>query len=448
MVIRRVHLSRRAMLRGIGTAIALPALDSMVPACAAPQAYRSPVRLAFTYVPNGIFMKHWTPAQSGENFELPQTIAPLASFRRDILILTGLDSSQANDMGDGGGDHARASSTFLSGVHPKKTEGADFRAAITADQIAAREVGSATRFPSLQLGLDNSRLVGECDVGYSCAYMNISWRGPQSPLPAESNPRLVFERLFGADDPNMDIAARARLQHSRISILDLVRGDAERLNRTLGPGDRRKVDEYLDSIREVEKRIEHAGKDQVPTDPGMEKPAGVPASFADYTRLMFDLEFIALKADLTRVVTFMMGRETSTRTYNEIGVPDPHHQLSHHRNNPEWIDKLAKIDRYHVELFVHFLERLRSTPDGDGTLLDHSMILYGSGISDGNRHSHENLPVLVAGHGGGSLKTGRHLAYPSGTPVTNLYLTLLDRMGVRPEKIGDSTGRLENIAGV
>ena len=448
MVIRRRSISRRTLLRGLGAAVALPALDAMTPALAGKEAYKGHVRLAFTYVPNGIYMPTWTPAATGAKFELPQTLAPLTSLRDHILILSGLDSSQGNDMGDGGGDHARASATFLSGVHPKKTDGADVRAAITADQIAAQEIGSATRFPSLQLGLENNRTVGECDVGYSCAYMNLSWRGPQSPLPAESNPRVVFERLFGSQDPNLDATTRARRQHSRISILDLVREDAQSLTKTLGAGDRHKMDEYLYSIREVEKRIGDAGSEEHHVDPGMEKPSGVPASFAEYAKLMFDLEYIAFRTDLTRVATMMMGRETSTRTFNEIGVPDPHHQLTHHRNNPEWTAKVAKIDRFHVELFAHFLERLRTTPDGDGSLLDHSMIVYGSGLSDGNRHSHENLPILVAGGGGSILKTGRHLSYPAGTPVTNLFLTLLDRLGVRPEKIGDSTGKLDHLSGV
>lgn len=446
MIVTRKHLPRRTFLRGMGVAIALPALDAMRPALAA-DSTRGPVRLAFTYIPNGATMKHWTPEAFGADYTLPRILKPLEGLRDNINILTGLAHNNANALGDGGGDHARAGACFLTGVHPKKTDGAEISVGISADQIAAQALAGRTRFASLELGCEDTRTVGNCDTGYSCAYTNsISWRTASTPQPPETNPRMVFERLFGAEDLSLDPEARARRRSSRRSILDLAQGQTERIVGTLGAADRRKIDEYLTAVREIEKRIESSENQQRQADPGIDKPAGVPLDFAEYLKIMFDLQVAAFQTDVTRVATLMVGREGSVRTYSEIGVPDPHHPTSHHRNLPEQIEKITKINCLHAELFSYFLGKLKSVKEGDGTLLDNSMIIYGSAIADGNRHTHEDLPILVAGKGGGLLRPGRHIEYKSGTPVTNLYLSLLDHMGVRPEKIGDSTGKLPYLA--
>ena len=445
MIISRKHLPRRTFLQGLGAALALPVLDAMSPAIAlAGEAAAAPLRLAFSYVPNGIIMKDWTPAAAGEDYAFTRILKPLEPFRKDMFVLTGLDQQNANALGDGGGDHARAGAVFLTGVHPRKTSGADVQAGISVDQFAARKVGSQTQLASLELGCEESRTVGSCDSGYSCAYTNsISWRSPTSPMPPETNPRLVFERLFGTD-AGLDPETRLRMIAYRKSILDLVQDQTKALLGTLGNSDRHKMDEYLYSIREIEKRIQSAEKDTRHIQRAIEEPAGIPETFAAYVRLMYDLQVIAFQTDMTRVSTMVMGREGSVRTYGEIGIPDPHHPLTHHRNNPEWIEKVTKIDTFHAELFGYFLNKMKTTPDGDGTLLDHSMVVYGSCISDGNRHVHENLPILLAGRGGG-LKPGRHIVYPNGTPMANLHLTLLERFGVESDKIGDSTGKLQQL---
>ncbi len=448
MMITKKHLPRRTFLKGVGTAIALPMLDAMVPALAATAQAKAaaPVRLAFVYVPNGIVMKDWTPTTTGREFELTRILKPLSPYREDLLVLSGLDDHNGNALGDGAGDHARAGAAILTGVHCKKTAGADIHNGVSADQIAASAIGAKTRFPSIELGCEDSRTVGNCDSGYSCAYTNsISWRSATTPMPPEVNPRMAFERLFGTADYSLDPATRARRARYRKSILDMVRDDTEKLNRGLGQTDRRKMDEYLYAVREIEKRIESAEKSDHEVKPAMDKPAGIPMTFAEYARLMFDLQVVAFQADLTRVATLMMGREGSMRVYPEIDVPDPHHPLTHHRNNPEWIEKVARINSLHAEVFAYFLEKLKATKEGAGTLLDHSMVVYLSGLSDGNRHSHEDLPVLVAGRGDGGLRPGRHVVYPKGTPMTNLYMTLLDRLGVQPERIGDSTGKLAHL---
>ncbi len=448
MIITRKHLPRRTFLKGMGTAIALPMLDGMVPAMATTNV-EAPVRLALVYVPNGIVMKDWTPKTAGKDFEFTRILKPLESFREDILVLSGLDDRNGNALGDGPGDHARAGAAILTGVHCKKTAGADIHNGISADQVAAKAIGDKTKFASIELGCEDSRTVGNCDSGYSCAYTNsISWRTATTPMPPEVNPRMAFERLFGTADYSLDAETRARRAGYRKSILDLVREDTEQLSKSLGQADRRKIDEYLYAVREIEKRIESAEKDDHEVKPAIEKPAGIPFTFPEYAKLMFDLQVVAFQADLTRVSTLMLGREGSMRVYPEINVPDPHHPLTHHRNNAEWIEKVARINCLHTETFAYFLEKLKSTKDGDSTLLDHSMVVYLSGLSDGNRHAHEDLPVLVAGRGDGSLKPGRHIVYRRGTPMTNLYVTLLDRMGVQPEKIGDSTGRLEHLTSI
>jgi hypothetical protein len=442
--IMRKHLSRRTVLRGLGATVALPMLDAMTPALARPS---RPVRLAFTYIPNGVTLADWTPKGMGREFELSRILKSLEPFRDDVLILSGLAAENAKALGDGPGDHARAGACFLTGVHPRKTAGADIQNGISADQIAAQAVGAETRLPSLELGCEESRTVGNCDSGYSCAYTNsISWRSPTTPMPPETNPRSAFERLFGIEDVPLSPEDRARRAQRRKSILDLVGDRTRQLVTGLGPSDRRKMDEYLYAIREIERQLERAERDGVQVPPGVEKPSGIPATFADYVKLMFDLQVVAFQTDLTRVATMMIGREGSLQAYPEIDVPDSHHPLTHHRGNPEFVEKVTRINAYHAELFAHFVAKLKATPDGDGTLLDHSMVVYGSAISDGDRHTHEDLPVLLVGRGAGRLKPGRHLVYPRDTPLTNLYLALLDGMGVRPEAIGDSTGKLAHLS--
>ncbi|MCZ2074814.1 MAG: DUF1552 domain-containing protein [Bryobacterales bacterium] len=446
------HLHRRTFLRGLGTAVALPFLDSMMPASGASRARAqpAPLRMAFVYVPNGVHMADWTPAGEGADFELPFILEPVAPFRRDFLLISGLTHNGGRALGDGPGDHARAAASFLTGVHPRKTAGADIRNGISADQVAAQATGNRTMFASLELGCEDGRQVGSCDSGYSCAYSNsISWRTPSNPLPPEINPRLVFERLFAAYDGE-SAAARAKRVLYKKSILDFVAGDTEQLKAQLGPTDRRKLDEYLFGIRDIEKRIEAAEQSAASRGPAPAqlpgKPAGIPVDYAEHSRLMFDLMAVAFQTDLTRIITFMMAREGSGRSYREIGISDAHHPLTHHRNNPEMIDKVRRINRYHMEQFAWFLNRLKSVSDGDGTLLDHSIIVYGSGLSDGNRHRHENLPVLVAGRGGGTLHPGRHLRFPIETPMANLYMSILERAGVEPESIGDSNGKLQELS--
>jgi hypothetical protein len=446
MIVTGKHLHRRTFLKGMGAAIALPMLDAMTPAfAAAARAGKPALRLGFTYVPNGITMADWTPKGDGLGFEYSRIMKPLEAFRKDTVVLSGLAHKNGNALGDGPGDHARAGASYLTGVHPRKTAGADIQNGISVDQIAAQHLASSSRFASLELGCDDSRTVGNCDSGYSCAYTNsIAWRGPATPMPPETNPRLVFERLFGDIDTSVSPETRARRMEYRRSILDLVGERTTRLSADLGPTDRRKLDEYLTSIREIEQRIEKAEKDLTGLEPTIDKPTGIPVLYAEYVNLMFDLQLVAFQTDSTRIVTMLMGREGSMRTYPEIGVPDPHHPLTHHRNNPEWVEKVTKVNTMHMEQFAGFIGKLKATPDGDGSLLDHSLIVYGSGLSDGNRHTHEDLPVLIVG-GGGDLRLGSHIVYPKGTPMTNLYLTLLDRMGVPAEQIGDSTGRIEHL---
>lgn len=448
MILTRKALPRRTFLRGVGTALALPFLDCMTPAFAASLA-KPVVRLGFVYVPNGIIMDRWTPKGDGAGFEFAQTMKALEPFRDQLSVLSGLAQNNGRALGDGPGDHARAGATWLTGVHPKKTEGADIHAGISADQIAAKELGKATQLASLELGLEQPGLVGACDSGYSCAYTNtISWRSPNTPMPMEVNPRTVFERLFG-DGESTDAASRlARFKEDR-SLLDFVREDVARLTPGLGARDRTKLDEYLDAIRDIERRIQKAEEQSATLKmPVLERPSSVPGEFEDHARLMMDLTVIALQTDMTRIVSFMLAREGSNRPYRAIGVPDGHHSVTHHQNDPEKIAKTAKVNQLHVETFSYLLQRMRSTPDGDGTLLDHSMILYGSSISDGNAHTHHDLPLVLVGGGAGQLKGGRHIRYPKETPMNNLLVTLLDKSGVRVDKLGDSTGEVQYLTGV
>jgi hypothetical protein len=444
--ITRKHLSRRTVLRGLGATMALPMLDAMTPALARANGSR-PVRLAFTYIPNGVTLADWTPKGMGAGYEISRILKPLEPFREDLLVLSGLAAENAKALGDGPGDHARAGACFLTGVHPRKTAGADIQNGISADQIAAQVVGKETRLPSLELGCEESRTVGNCDSGYSCAYTNsISWRTATTPMPPETNPRSAFERLFGIEDVALTPEERARRGRRRQSILDLVGERTRQLVSTLGPSDRRKMDEYQYAIREIERQLERAEKDGTKVPDGVEKPSGIPPTFAEYVKLMFDLQVVAFQADVTRVATMMIGREGSLQTYPEIGVPDSHHPLTHHRGQPDFVDKVSKINTFHAELFAHFIAKLKATPDADGTLLDNTLVVYGSAISDGDKHTHEDLPVLLVGRGAGRVKPGRHVVYKRDTPLTNLYLTLLDGMGVHPESIGDSNGKLEQLS--
>jgi hypothetical protein len=446
MIVMGKHLPRRTFLRGMGAVVALPVLDAMTPAFAAPAMRKAPLRMAFTYVPNGITMADWTPKAAGGAFEYTRVMKPLEKFRGDTVVLSGLAQRNGNALGDGPGDHARAAAAYLTGVHPRKTAGADIQNGVSVDQVAAMQIGSQTRFGSLELGCDDSRTVGNCDSGYSCAYTNsLAWRGPATPMPPETNPRLVFERLFGDIDTSLAPEVRARRLRYRRSILDLVGERTAQLSADLGTNDKRKLDEYLSSIRDVEQRIQRSEADMTGLVPSIDKPTGIPVLYADYVNLMFDLQLLAFQTDSTRIITMMMGREGSMRTYPEIGVSDPHHPLTHHRNNSEWIEKVTQINTMHTQLFAGFVQKLKDTPDGDGSLLDHSMIVYGSGLSDGNRHTHEDLPTLIVGRGGG-FKTGAHIVYPKDTPMNNLFLTMLDRMGVPMEMLGDSTGQIEHLS--
>jgi hypothetical protein len=433
------HLDRRMLLRGAGAAIAMPFLDAMRPALAASTKAEKANRVGVVYVPNGIWMKDWLPEKTGTDFAFTRILKPLEKFREDIVVVSGL-SNHAAVKAKGGG-HAKASGSFLSCAQPKYTAGADVRAGVTFDQIAAQQFAADTRVPSLQLGCEDSRMIGNCDTGSSCAYTNsLSWKNPETPLAVEVNPRSVFERLFGTVDPSLDPATRARRALYKKSILDMTRESTKSLVGALGAQDKRKMDEYLTSIREVETRISKAESD--PEIPLGEKPSGIPFAYVEYVKLMFDLQVVAFQSDISRVSTMMLGREGSVRTYPEIGVPDPHHPLTHHRGHPDFIEKIIKINCLHVELFAYFVERLKATQDGDGTLLDHSTILYGGALSDGNQHSNHNLPLLVAGHAGGQ-KGGRHVAAKPETPAANLFVNMLNRVGVGVEKFGDSTGQLD-----
>jgi len=449
MIIKQESLARRSFLRGAGAVLALPFLDAMVPALGRGSSVpKQPLRLGFVYVPNGIIMDRWTPATEGAGFEFAPTMKALEPFRDRLLVLSGLAQVNGRALGDGAGDHARAGATWLTGVHPKKTEGADIHSGVSADQIAARTFGQSTQLASLEIGLEEPTLAGDCDSGYSCAYTNtISWRSPTTPLPVEVNPRNVFERLFG-DGTSTDPAARLASLKEQRSILDYVTGDIGRLESSLGPADRNKLGEYLDAIRDIERRIQKAEEQNADMKvPLMERPSSTPEDFGEHARLMMDLMTIAWQTNMTRVVSFMMAREGSNRSYRSIGITDGHHSVTHHMHDPAKIEKVVKINHLHVETFAYLLQKLRSTPDGEGSLLDHSLILYGSSISDGNAHTHHDLPLVLAG--GGEVRGGRHIRYPKETPMNNLLLTMLDRAGVPPpEKLGDSTGELQLLAGV
>jgi hypothetical protein len=445
------QISRRAVLRGLGTAVALPWLEAMAPAAdlAGGSARSSPRRMAFLYVPNGAHMQAWTPKEEGDGLELPFILEPLEPFKDDLLVLSGLAQDGAAAHGDGGGDHARSLACFLTGVHPLKTD-SNIRAGVSVDQVAAQKIGHKTRFPSLELGIDRGAQSGACDTGYSCAYSsNISWRTPTTPMAKEVNPRLVFDRLFASPAPGVSGSERAKRDLYRRSILDFVSEDAGQLKNRLGTNDRRKLDEYLTAVRELETRVASAEKGvPAPDLPGdVHRPAGIPQDFREHIRLMTDLMVLAFQGDVTRVSTFMFANEGSNRSYSFIEVPEGHHDLSHHGGDKAKHEKIKKINRFHVEQFAYFLGKLKSIPEGEGTLLDNMLIVYGSGIGDGNRHNHNELPILLAGKGGGTIKTGRHVRYARNTPLNNLYLSMLDRLGAPVDRLGDSTGPLPKLDG-
>jgi hypothetical protein len=447
MMITGKKLSRRTLLRGIGAAISLPILDAMTPAFAASTVPGGkPVRAAWFYVPNGIDMRHWTPAEDGPIVKMPELLAPLQQVKDDVLVLSNLTSNWGRPLLVGAGDHGRALGAYMTGMQVYRTAGADLRLGVSADQVAASVVGKSTKLPSLEIGLEETRQAGNCDNGYSCAYAyNMAWRTESQPLPPISDPRQLFERLFGTDVAEPPAAHTRRLA-MRASILDQVSGDTQKLESTLGTSDRRKLDEYLTSVREIEQQVQRAEKDGMIIDPGMEKPYGVPPEFPDYFRLMTDIMIAAFKTDSTRVATLMIGREGSTRAYPEIGIADGHHPLTHHMGNMEMLEKVSQINSLHLRLFSEFLVKLKATKEGDGNLLDQSMIVYGSGISDGNVHTHDQLPTILAGRGGGFISPGRHILYQRETPVCNLFATMVENMGVRGEHLGDSTGRLAGLS--
>jgi hypothetical protein len=447
MIITKVSLPRRTFLRGLGATLALPLLDGMVPALSAmSRTAAAPVRrMGFVYVPNGVNLAKWAVTGTGTNFEFSPTLSPLAPFRDQLTILSGLDCDPGESWAEGTGDHARPQPAWLSATHPKKAE-ALVRGGTSIDQIVAQELGDQTQLKSLELAIERTDLSGSCsDSGFGCIYtQTLSWRTPTAPIPMDNNPRTVFERMFGEGTTAAERLAKMR---SNRSILDTIPEELARLQKRLSPSDKRRIDEYLYSIRDVERRIQKAEEQSAKLEMLLpDRPAGAPDSFAEHCKLMFDLQVLAYQADVTRVTTFLTGQEFTMRTYPEIGVPDAFHSTSHHQENPEKLEKLARIDTYHVQLFTYFLEKLRATPDGEGSLLDHSMILYGGGLSDGNVHAHVNLPLVVAGGAAGRLKGGRHIQYPKGTPMANLLVSLVNTMDVPLQSIGDSTGPLADFS--
>jgi hypothetical protein len=458
MILTNKTLPRRTFLRGLGTAVALPVLDSMFPAftsrASAWQRAKAPVRLGYVYTPNGIigcsdkspkkFM--WTPTAAGANFPFSPTMKSLEPFRENLVVFSGLAQVTGRALGDGPGDHARATATWLTGVHPYKTGGADFKLGVSADQIAAQEFGKQTQLASLELALEQPLLAGNCDSGYTCAYMSMSWRGETSPLPGEINPRAVFERLFGDGESTSAADRKARLE-SQKSVLDYVTSTLTRLEGSLGAGDKRKLDEYLEAVRDIERRIQRAEEQNVLMQlPHMDRPSAIPDDYLQYCQLMMDLQVIAWQTDMTRVTSFTMGRDGSNRAYREIGISDGHHSISHHQQDPERVERLIKIDELHTSLFGYLMKKLSETSDGDGTLVDHSLVVFGSSLSESNIHTHDDLPIVLGGNANGQVKGNRHIVYPKETPLNNLFLNMFDLAGVpHVAGFGDSTGRLTDL---
>src|SRR5271166_3574714 len=449
MFVTKKSISRRTILRGAGAAVALPLLDAMIPAFA-PAATTAPVRrLGVVYHPNGVIYDQWLPTGVGSQYELSPTLKALEAFKDKAIVITGLFSDQAEPLGDGGGDHSRACGSYLTGVHVKKSDSI-VENAVSMDQIAAKAFERDTQLSSLQMTADENSLLGSCDLGYSCAYSStLSWLTPTLPLMAENNPRVLFERMFGASDSTDAKVRAARLQQDR-SLLDSVNDRVNQLQRKLGTADNRKVNDYLTALRDVERRIQKAEEQSSAGNtkalPDVQQPAGIPDTFEGQVRLLYDLQLLAFQSDLTRVTTFMYGREQTGRPYPQIGVPEAHHPITHHQADPVKMDKCCKIQRHHIMLFTEYLEKLRNTPDGDGSLLDHVILLFGSGISNSDRHTHGPLPTFLVGGGSGTLKGGRHLVYPEHTPLTNLQLSLLNKLGVPAEKLGDSNGEFQELS--
>jgi len=444
MIITRKALPRRTMLRGMGAALSLPLLDAMVPAMTALGATpASPVRrLGFVYIPMGAHMKEWTPpGATGDRIgELSPILKSLTPVVDDITVLTNMELKNAYP-----GTHATSNAAFLSAARAKWTESSDYELGTTVDQVAAKQLGKDTPLPSLELAMDLLTVIGQCDNGYACVYQNnLSWSSPTTPLPAEAHPRIAFERLFG--DGGSSAERRAEL-HRNASLLDWVRSDIARLQKNIGASDRNRVSQYLDTVREVERRIQKAEAAAADSKlPDLDRPVGVPASYRDHARLMFDLQVLALQGDVTRVITFQLARETSNRTYPEIGISEPHHPLTHNGGNPEKLAKVAEINAFHLSLFAEFVQKLKNTPEGNGTLLDHSLYLYGSGMGNPDLHDHVNLPIIVAGGAAGRQKGGRHVRYTEPMPLANVHLTLLDKVGVRLDSFADSTGKIAELA--
>lgn len=448
------RLSRRTVLRGLGTAIALPCLEAMLPggihsSAAAAAAKKPPLRVAWLYVPNGMHMPDWTPDKEGKSFDLKPIMKPLEPFKDQLTVLSGLTLNGARALGDGGGDHARSVAAYLTGAHPKKTDGANIMNDVSVDQVAAEHVGQHTRFASLELGCEKSATSGNCDSGYSCAYSsNMSWRTPTSPVAKEINPQSVFDRLFGNGIGPEEDKAQSIREKKRRSILDFALEDAEALKKKLGSADQRKLDEYLHAVRDVEKRVGGSEKLRGPEAgvPDYPRPAGVPKDFAEHVRQMMDMLVLALQTDSTRLITFMYTNDSSNRAYPNLEVKEGHHDLSHHGGSAEKQSKVSKINLYHMEQFAYLVGRLKGIKEQGGTLLDNCLIMYGSGIADGNSHAHDNLPILMMGKGAGSLHPGRHIKFGKETPLCNLYVWMLHRLGARVPKFGDSTGKLEGLA--
>jgi hypothetical protein len=449
VIITKLHLSRRTVLRGLGASLALPLLDSMVPAltATAQTPARGPLRFGVVYVPNGMVMQEWTPAQEGAEFVFPAAMKPLEPFRDKLTVLSGLANNPPPAAATGAGVHARASTRFLTNIPPKRSDTSEVEAGVSVDQLIAQALGNETQLASLEVAIEGRDLAGSCDIGFSCAYTNtIAWRGASTPLPMENDPRVLFERMFGGSG-STDRAARAAQIATDRSILDSVRDRVATLQGRIGSRDRVKLGEYLEAVRDIERRIRKAEEQSDRELPLVERPRGVPASFEEHARLMFDLQLLAYEIDLTRVITFMLGRELSGRTFPELGVAESHHATSHHQENKGKIANLLKIKVHHAALFAYYLDKLRATPDGDGSLLDNMLILYGAGMGDSNLHAPGNLPVMIAGGAVGKIKTGRHVKYPAATPMANLHLRLLDVFGVHTERFGgDSTGPIEQLA--
>lgn len=450
------EIHRRRFLRGMGVCLALPAFESFLPAVLATDSQptrnkganqNAPVRTAFLYVPNGVNVERWRPKKDGQDYELSPTLSALEPHKSEFQVVGNLEQKNGWAGPDGAGDHARATATILTSARPKKTAGSDIHLGISVDQLAAKHLGGNTRFPSLELSCDGVRNSGGCDSGYSCAYQfNLAWRSETQPVAPESNPRLVFERLFGVGDKAERQANMKRRQDEQRSVLDFIQEDAKKLGKQLGRNDQNKLSEYLTGVREIEQRLERAEKFGPLPDPGMSAPNGIPRSYSEHIRLMFDMLVLAFRTDSTRIATFMLAHDGSNRTFEEIGVTDGHHALSHHQSDAKKLEKIAKIDQYYIDQFAYFLGKLRDVKDVDGkTLLDNSMIVYASGLADGNRHAHDNLPVILAGRGGGALNPGKHLKLAEKTPMSNLYVKMLNVMGAKVETFGDSTGRIDSV---